>query len=145
MRTSAGLRTIALGVTIARSTSLADRDQTVPKTTEVLADPDWLPHRVDARSGTTRFVHLPRAAQRTITFLADEYLPKGTPHIDVPIGGLASSPSTTGRLHFVFHSAFCCSTVLARALDLPRVVFALKEPMALNDLVSAQLTGTPGR
>jgi hypothetical protein len=115
----------------------------VPTTLQLLADPDWIPHRVDVRAGAIRFVHLPRAVQRTITFLADEYLPAGTPHVDTPSAELATRLPGAGRLHFVFHSAFCCSTLLARALDVPGRMFALKEPMALNDLASAQLARSP--
>src|SRR5690349_12255151 len=40
---------------------------------------------------------------------------------------------------FVFHTAFCCSTLLARALDAPPRVVALKEPLALMSLSQASL------
>lgn len=37
-------------------------------------------------------------------------------------------------LHFIFHSAFCCSTLMARAFDIEGVAMGLKEPVILNDL-----------
>jgi hypothetical protein len=89
-----------------------------------------------------RFVHVPRDIQRAITFLADEYLPADAARVDVAGSDLAPLMAN-GTPHFLFHSAFCCSTVLARALDLPGRVFGLKEPVVLNDLASAQLVNTP--
>jgi hypothetical protein len=115
----------------------------VPTAAELLADPEWYPHRVDARSGNVRFLHLPRDAQRSATFLADEYLSRSTPHADLGAAELPGRIAATGRLHFLFHSAFCCSTLLARALDVPGRVFGLKEPATLNDLAAARLMQTP--
>jgi hypothetical protein len=115
----------------------------VPTATELLADPDWFPHRIDVRSGTVRFLYLPRDVQRAATFLADEYLPKSAPHVDLAAAELQGRLAATGRLYFVFHSAFCCSTLLARALDVPGRAFGLKEPAALNDLAAARLMQTP--
>jgi hypothetical protein len=115
----------------------------VPTAAELLADPDWFPHRIDARSGSVRFLHLPRDVQRAATFLADEYLPKESPQADLAVPQLPGRISADGRLHFVFHSAFCCSTLLARALDVPGRVFTLKEPATLNDLAADRLSATP--
>ena len=39
----------------------------------------------------------------------------------------------------ILHSAYCCSTLVARAFDIPGVSFGLKEPQILNDVVGLQL------
>jgi hypothetical protein len=39
----------------------------------------------------------------------------------------------------IFHSAYCCSTLLARAFDISGVSFGLKEPQILNDVVGLRL------
>ncbi len=39
----------------------------------------------------------------------------------------------------IFHSAYCCSTLLARAFDIPGVSFGLKEPQILNDVTGLQM------
>ncbi|WP_223796953.1 hypothetical protein [Sphingomonas nostoxanthinifaciens] len=44
-------------------------------------------------------------------------------------------------LKLILHSAFCCSTLLARALDLPGIATALKEPVLLNDVVGCRRGG----
>ncbi len=47
-------------------------------------------------------------------------------------------------IHFIFHSAFCCSTVLARAFDRPGWAMGLKEPIILNDIVGWRRRGDRG-
>jgi hypothetical protein len=48
-----------------------------------------------------------------------------------------------GPVHFIFHTGFCCSTLLARAFDIPGVAMGLKEPTILSFL--AGLSATLGR
>jgi len=47
------------------------------------------------------------------------------------------------RPALLFHTAFCCSTLLARTLQSPPQVIALKEPQALMQLASAALRQPP--
>jgi hypothetical protein len=111
----------------------------VHSNTNILSDPLWFPHRIDARTGATRFLYLTRAAHRSATFLADEYLRASDQYVDVAdIEMHGITRAAAGPTHFVFHSAFCCSTLLARALDLPGTSMGLKEPAVLNDLAMAQ-------
>lgn len=49
---------------------------------------------------------------------------------------------------FIFHTAFCCSTLLARALDVPGRSISLKEPnilMAIANQMRVSNTGDPSR
>lgn len=107
----------------------------------VVRDPQWLAHRYDPQADAFHFVDVPRAAQSRATFLTDAELPP-EPTLR-PIGrreALAARPATA-PLHYIFHSAFCCSTLLARALDRPGLAMALKEPVLLNDLVGWRRRG----
>ena len=105
----------------------------------VVGDPEWLPSRWDRQANTLQFVHLSRADHDSVTFLGDEYLAKlepasvtlGLPEIAAANAARPPSP------HYIFHSAFCCSTLLARALDLPGTAMALKEPQILNTVTQA--------
>jgi hypothetical protein len=42
---------------------------------------------------------------------------------------------------FIIHSAFCCSTMLARAFDITGVSLGVKEPVILNDIAGLQVRG----
>lgn len=53
---------------------------------------------------------------------------------------LAMAPAA--RTGYLFHTSFCCSTLLARLLDFPGRSVALKEPLILRRLSDAALDGT---
>jgi hypothetical protein len=102
----------------------------------LLADPDWLPHRVG--DGAVQFAHVPRAEQRALPFLDERFVSDSAPRAEVPLARLAEAkPAEAGECHFIFHSAFCCSTLLGRALDTDGLAMVLQEPRALTDLAAA--------
>lgn len=105
-----------------------------PHARRIAGDPAWLPHRYDETRDEIRFVRAPREAHRAATFLTDEYLPGvATPEVLGRAEALAEA-APAGGVHFIFHSAYCCSTLLARAFDIEGVAMGLKEPQILNDL-----------
>lgn len=106
----------------------------------IARDPAWFPHRYDPGHDAVHFRHVPRDVHRAVTFVTDEYLPPGQPAVIRMADAMAAMPATA-PLHFILHSAFCCSTVLARAFDLPGTAMGLKEPVFLNDLVGWQHRG----
>lgn len=114
--------------------------QPTPDPAIVARDPLWLADRYDANQDVVHFRHVPRDVHRGATFLTDEYLPAGR---IVPVGRAAAlaAAGPAAPLHFVFHSAFCCSTLLARAVDIDGIAMGLKEPVILNDLVGWKRRG----
>ncbi len=100
-------------------------------------DPEWLAHRLDPVSGTLLFARVPRAQRAAVPFLTDDHL--GTP--ETRVLALGEAPAATGRLAFVFHSAFCCSTLIVNALEAPGRATGLKEPVLLNDIVGWRARG----
>jgi hypothetical protein len=107
----------------------------------IVADAAWLAHRYRAPDDAVLFIPVSRTRHSEVTFLTDEYLGAAKKVVTfVRRDALAHLPAPA-PLHFIFHSAFCCSTMLARALDVPGVVMALKEPMILNDLVGIRHRG----
>jgi hypothetical protein len=107
---------------------------------DIARDPEWLAHRYDPVHDAFHFRHVARDAHRRATFLTDEYLPKGEPLVIARMEAVALGGGTA-PLHFLLHSAFCCSTLLARAFDIEGTSFGLKEPVVLNDLVGWQRRG----
>lgn len=101
---------------------------------------DWHAHRYDPGHDAIHFVDLPRAARSAATFLTDEYLGPLPPKILARHEAMAAAPAPA-PLAFVFHSAFCGSTLLARAFALPGVATVLSEPVILNDLVGWRWRG----
>jgi hypothetical protein len=116
--------------------------------TIIASDPLWLPHRYDPASDAVHFRRTLRSEHGKATFLTDEYLGEAKPTI-VPrakaLSQLAGQAGQTAPLRFILHSAFCCSTLLARAFEAPGLAMGLKEPVILNDLIGWQLRGGDGR
>lgn len=63
------------------------------------------------------------------------------------LGGQAPSeqPQPYGTLHYLFHTAFCCSTWLSRLLQAPGHSLALREPWLLRCLADVRRSGHIGK
>jgi hypothetical protein len=105
------------------------------------ADFEWFPHRIEPGLDAIHFVRLAREDHRNASFLSDEYIGDGRGRKTLPVGQVAAAAAAApaGRCHFIFHSAFCCSTLLARAVDLDGKSMGLKEPYSLADLSQVAL------
>ncbi len=110
----------------------------------IVKDAQWFPHRYDPSHDAVHFRKLPRQAHRDAVFITDDYIPAGEPVV-VRRGEAMAARPVAAPIHFIFHSAFCCSTLLARAFDIEGVSMGLKEPVLLNDLVGWQQRGGTAR
>ncbi len=110
---------------------------------------EWLAHRYDEGQDAVHFINTPRALRRAVPFLTDEYLKPAAPKVVKRVDALADvagNAAATGSTHFIFHSAYCCSTLLAQAFDNPGVSHSLSEPQILNDMVGwRHRGGTPAQ
>ncbi|RVT92741.1 hypothetical protein [Sphingomonas crocodyli] len=96
--------------------------------------PEWLAHRYDPDHDAFQFVVTDRAQRQSVPFLTDENMPQaGEPLVASKADIAVSAPAAP--LHFIFHSAYCCSTLLVNALDQRGSASGLKEPVILNDIV----------
>lgn len=111
----------------------------------VAADPAWLAHRYDESRDEVHFLRLSRAEHRAVTFITDEYIAADAPKLVLARREAAASAGPPAPLHFIFHSAYCCSTVLARAVDIYGASMGLKEPAILNDMVGWRRRGAEPR
>ncbi len=113
-------------------------------TAALLNDPEWLAHRFVESDDAFRFMRVARADHAVMPFLTDDYLGQREIGGDVSAQLCLSLPGDV-PLHFLFHSAFCGSTMLVRALDLPGLAMGLSEPRVLNDLVGFRRRGADPR
>jgi hypothetical protein len=117
----------------------------LPETIEAAAaDARWLAHRYDPGYDAMHLLPVPRPLHRRAIFLTDEYLPKGLEPLIVRRADAISGAPPPAPLHFIFHSAYCCSTLVARAFDRPGWAMGLKEPVILNDIVGWRRRGGEG-
>ena len=95
---------------------------------DIAADPQWLPHAIDLDRHEVEFIRLPRDAYSQTGFLAERAV-KGDDRVRVAISriaGLEFEPAPP--VHYIFHTAFCRSTLLVRALDAPGHILGMNEP-----------------
>ncbi len=107
----------------------------------LVRDATWFADRYDPGHDAVHFRRLTRDDHRAATFLTDEYLPRDAAVVVVRRDEAIVAAPRAAPLHFVFHSAYCCSTLLARAFDAAGAAMGLKEPVLLNDLVGWKLRG----
>jgi hypothetical protein len=105
-----------------------------------LLAPNWLAHRYDETHDAVHLVELDRAQRAAVPFLVDRELPGLTPIVAPRDDVLARCPPSA-PLHFIFHSAYCCSTLLAKALDRSGMASTLSEPQLLADMVGWRQRG----
>jgi len=118
----------------------------LPALPELIDDGQWLAHRYDETHDAVQFRFVTRERQREITFLTDSEIgeaPLAVYSRNDCLAEMRKRDLPTPR--FIFHSAYCCSTLLARAFDLPGVSFGLKEPQILNDVTGLQVRGADPR
>lgn len=112
-----------------------------PDIAAIARDPAWLANRYDESQDAIHFVRLTREEHRAVTFVTDEYISAEAPRLVLRRGDVVAAAAPPAPLHFIFHSAYCCSTVLARAVDIEGVSMGLKEPLILNDMVGWRRRG----
>ncbi len=108
---------------------------------QIVADPEWLAHRYDERADAFQYRHVPRPRHAEVPFATDDCLGVEPNPVAVPRAEAANLLGPSAPVHFIFHSAFCASTMLVRALDRPGSAMGISEPVMLNDLVGWRKRG----
>jgi hypothetical protein len=93
----------------------------------------WFADALDAQNQVVRLCEVDRAALAETPFLDERWDRTGCATRPVR---LADMPDTApeARPVFIWHTAFCCSTLLARCLDKPGTNLGLREPAALMEI-----------
>ncbi|WP_347567195.1 hypothetical protein [Sphingobium sp. BYY-5] len=114
-----------------------------PSLHNAMTNAEWLAHRYDPGHDAFHMLHVPRKRHAEIPFLIDEYLGQEQPMVLRRADAMAQA-AAPGPIHFLFHSAYCCSTLLAAAFDQTGIAMGLKEPVLLNDLIGWRHRGAKG-
>lgn len=109
---------------------------------EIINDPSWFPIDFDKNWENIHFAKTSPSALRQAPFLDNRFHQHLTTKETVPIASLLDSPAyqqrCSTRLPVIFHSAFCCSTLAAKACDIDKACLSLKEPHILMALANAK-------
>jgi hypothetical protein len=116
----------------------------LPPIRAVMADAQWLAHRYDPGHDAFHMRYVPRARHATVPFLTDQHLGETDAPLVLRRNEAVAQAPVPGPIHFIFHSAYCCSTLLAATFDHPGVAMGLKEPVLLNDLMGWRHRGAKG-
>lgn len=114
------------------------RDQMV----SFVSDPNNFLFSMDLQKGLFKFVATTRSELSALSFLDYRTLGQNKKKDVIPapqiIQALHSAKfhQKSNRANYLFHSSFCCSTLVARCLDLPGKNLSLKEPHALLGLAA---------
>ncbi len=105
---------------------------------DLALDPEWLPHTFGPDGSELTFVRVARAEHDRLMFLSDEHYAGKFAKRTEPVANLTPeiAATTAAPLHCIFHTAFCASTLLVRALDIPGRTLGLKEPDVLINLAN---------
>jgi hypothetical protein len=115
-----------------------------PAIRDIVRDAQWLAHRYDPGHDAVHMRRVARARHGDIPFLTDEHLGEAAEPLVIRLADAMADAPPRAPIHFLFHSAYCCSTLLAAALDIPGVGMGLKEPVLLNDLIGWRHRGAKG-
>ncbi len=100
---------------------------------DLARDPTWFPHAVDMRQGAIACVKISRDRLAAEPFLDQRMEKSVTGTASAPMSALMAATRASGPPSYIFHTAFCCSTLMAKALDARGAALALKEPNILMD------------
>lgn len=104
-------------------------------TDTVTPDALWFPDALDAQNRAVRLCQTTRDSLADTAFLDERWDRTGCRTRGVPLSELPQ-PDKPAAPVFIWHTAFCCSTLLARCLDRPGVNLSLKEPAALMEVAN---------
>jgi hypothetical protein len=109
----------------------------------IASDARWLPVDFDPRSRSVGFVQTGYDGLAAQPFLDARWDRRALPQARVAVPELlaAMRGREPARCNIVWHTAFCCSTLLARALNAPGRSLALCEPKLMVDLADTKRAG----
>lgn len=119
----------------------------MPNPEELAAHPDYCLNEVDLDRLEYGFLKLDSGAYRRSAFMDQRIHSEKRESVRVPLGvmdKLVADIQATGKpipINYIFHTAFCCSTLISRCLDIEGVCCALREPSVLMQMANYKRSG----
>lgn len=103
--------------------------------------PGWFPADLDVRNGCFLFAPVTESQIADATFLDNRFDIDWIRNQRTPIGDLLPGMPQRTEMAWLWHTSFCGSTLLARALDAAPWTNVLREPLVLRRLSDARDAG----
>jgi hypothetical protein len=117
-----------------------------PQDEDVIRDARWFPEHFDASSGGLSFVATDSDVLASQTFLDTRWDRGRAERRRANAASMTDQlPQELPRPNFIWHTGFCCSTLLAKALDRPGHNLSLCEPQILVEVADAKRAGVLAR
>lgn len=112
----------------------------------LLRSPDWLLAGFDPDFSRYHFAQVTRQTYRDSAFLDHRIQPLPTAKTSLDAGQVDQvlEDSQAVQSAWIFHTGFCCSTLLATCLDHPATTLVLREPLVLSRLAHAHRSHAGG-
>jgi hypothetical protein len=127
--------------------SMQGRD--MHKLEELLTSADYHLHALDLVSGECEFLLIDKVTARKSAFM-DHRLQAGQQEpirasLKLVEERIADIPAfeKTGTINYIFHTAFCCSTLISKCLDIQGICTALREPAVFMQMANYKRVGNP--
>lgn len=110
-----------------------------PRPAEALAQAHWFPVDLDVSAALVHFLPLTDQTVAEASFLDNRLDLPWDQAQAMPVAALSTAAMAEATpFGFLFHTSFCCSTLLARALHLGPSATVLREPLVLRRLGDAR-------
>jgi len=112
----------------------------MPISIECIGKPDLYFQKYDFRTGSAIFREMTRDSYRESAFLDDRLLSPNPELYGFSIDQAMAIDLTSSLppYRLIFHTAYCCSTLLSRALDISGRTMVYREPVHLHQLAVAR-------
>jgi hypothetical protein len=115
-----------------------------PAARDVVGDVCWFPEDYVPSGNTISFVRTDTAAIGRQTFLDHRWNRDGRARVSLKLDAIAAElpvDAPAPRANFIWHTSFCCSTLIADALNVAGKNLSLKEPQMLVTVADAKRAG----
>lgn len=112
---------------------------TASETQKLLSTPGYVPWQINGAQAQVLFRKLDESTLYDTAFLDQRLVPAQDEMLySIPIAGMLNNQDNIAPpKNWIFHTSFCCSTLLARLLQVEGKVLSMKEPVILNQLADA--------